>query len=175
MVKIGVSAAEDPKHGWRVPASKMSKDTFNPIRNILESMDLKPNPRKKMISLSIGDPTVFGNLKPDEVIVEAVRESLVSQRANFGSQSTYGSPNHNLLFFSFPPPLPPRVEQDSGRYNGYTSSVGYPEAREAVAEHVSYPGAEITAEDVVLCSGCSCSLDLAISVLADPGDNILVR
>ncbi len=65
--------------------------------------------------------------------------------------------------------------QDSGRYNGYTSSVGYPEAREAVAEHVSCPGAELTAEDVVICSGCSCSLDLAISVLADPGDNILVR
>lgn len=124
---------------WKVPASRLAKETFNPIRNILETMDLKPNPKKKMISLSIGDPTVFGNLKPDDVVVESVRESL-----------------------------------ESGRYNGYASSVGYPEAREAVADHVSCPGAEITAEDVVLCSGCSCSLDLCISVLADPGDNILI-
>jgi aspartate/methionine/tyrosine aminotransferase len=29
-------------------------------------------------------------------------------------------------------------------------------------------------QDVVLCSGCSCALDLAISVLVNPGQNILV-
>lgn len=29
-------------------------------------------------------------------------------------------------------------------------------------------------QDVVLCSGCSCALDLAITVLANPGQNILV-
>ena len=40
----------------------MAKKTFNPIRNIVESINLKPNPEKEMISLSIGDPTIFGNL-----------------------------------------------------------------------------------------------------------------
>ena len=40
----------------------MATKTFNPIRNIVESIDLKPNPEKEMISLSIGDPTTFGNL-----------------------------------------------------------------------------------------------------------------
>ena len=29
-------------------------------------------------------------------------------------------------------------------------------------------------QDIVLCSGCSCALDLCISVLANPGQNILV-
>ena len=29
-------------------------------------------------------------------------------------------------------------------------------------------------QDVILCSGCSCALDLCISVLANPGQNILV-
>ncbi len=111
-MKIVVSSDEEhPGRGWRVPSSRLAKETFNPIRNILETMNLRPNPRKKMISLSIGDPTVFGNLRPDEVVVEAVKESL-----------------------------------DSGKYNGYASSVGYPEAREAVADHVSCPGAEITGE-----------------------------
>lgn len=124
---------------WKVGSSRLAKNTFNPIRNILETMDLKPNPKKKMISLSIGDPTVFGNLKPDEVILEAVKESL-----------------------------------DSGKYNGYASSTGYPEAREAVAEHVATSASPLTGEDVVLCSGCSCALDLCISALADPGQNILI-
>lgn len=40
-----------------------------------------------------------------------------------------------------------------------------------MAEHV---GDNITADDVILCSGCSCSLDLCISALSNPGDNILV-
>ena len=29
-------------------------------------------------------------------------------------------------------------------------------------------------EDVILCSGCSCSLDLCIAALANPGQNILI-
>ena len=53
---------------WRpLAAADLAKNTFNPIRNILETMVIKPNPEKKMISLSIGDPTVFGNLAPHQV------------------------------------------------------------------------------------------------------------
>ena len=48
------------------------------------------------------------------------------------------------------------------------------EARAAVAKHISVPGGEVTEEDVILCSGCSCALDIAISTLADDGQNILV-
>ncbi len=43
-----------------------------------------------------------------------------------------------------------------------------------MANHVSCSGAQLTEEDVVLCSGCSCALDLCISALADAGDNILI-
>jgi tyrosine aminotransferase len=44
-----------------------------------------------------------------------------------------------------------------------------------VAKHINKnPNLSITADDVILCSGCSCSLDLCISVLANAGDNILV-
>ena len=35
-------------------------------------------------------------------------------------------------------------------------------------------GNDITADDVVIVSGCSCALDLAITSIANPGDNILV-
>jgi tyrosine aminotransferase len=54
---------------------------------------------------------------------------------------------------------------------GYAPSTGYLEARKAVAEHI---GDGIGPEDVILCSGCSCSLDLCISAVANPGQNILV-
>merc|ERR1719370_1174040 len=124
---------------WKVNASIVAKNTFNPIRDLLETMTIVPNPEKKMISLSIGDPTVFGNLLPAKEVVDAVHAALDSQKCN-----------------------------------GYGPSTGSVEARTAVAKHVSVPGGELTSDDVILCSGCSCALDIAISTLADDGQNILV-
>ena len=42
---------------WSVAASDMANNTFNPIRAIIESMKLTPNPEKAMIALSIGKST----------------------------------------------------------------------------------------------------------------------
>ena len=67
---------------WKVRASIVAKNTFNPIRNILETMSIAPNPEKKMISLSIGDPTVFGNLLPAREVVDAVHKALDSEKCN---------------------------------------------------------------------------------------------
>jgi tyrosine aminotransferase len=136
---MNLNKLEMKRTNWNAKASIVAKNTFNPIRNILETIDITPNPQKKMISLSIGDPTVFGNLKPAKEVVEAVTASLLA-----------------------------------GVNNGYGPSTGFLPAREAVAKHVSVPGGEVTAEDVILCSGCSCALDIAISTLAEDGQNILV-
>jgi len=127
------------RRSWSVTASNYARNTFNPIRAIIESMKLTPNPEKPMIALSIGDPTVFGNLSPPCEAIEAVVESVRSTQ-----------------------------------FNGYAPSTGYEESRSAVATYVSIPGATVEAKDVILCSGCSCALDLCISVLANPGQNILV-
>lgn len=43
------------KARWSVKPSDMSNNTFNPIRAIVDSMKVKPNPDKTMISLSIGE------------------------------------------------------------------------------------------------------------------------
>lgn len=120
-------------------ASDLARNTFNPIRTVVESMKLAPNPEKPMIALSIGDPTVFGNLVPPDEVIGAVVKSVQSMK-----------------------------------YNGYAPSTGYEEARNAVASYVSVANATVEAKDIVLCSGCSCALDLCISVLANPGQNILV-
>lgn len=58
--------------------------------------------------------------------------------------------------------------------NGYLPSFGSPAARRAVATYSSRPGAEVTEDDIILASGCSGALELAISVLVNEGENILV-
>ncbi|XP_076062960.1 tyrosine aminotransferase-like [Oratosquilla oratoria] len=73
---------------WKVEASCYAKKTFNPIRNIVENLVIVPNPEKQMIALSIGDPTVFGNLVPAEEITEAVVDSIRSGKYNGYAPST---------------------------------------------------------------------------------------
>jgi len=124
---------------WEVPSSTMAKNTLNPIRKIVDEMKLTPNPQKEMIALSIGDPTVFGNLPIAEEAISAIIQSTQEQKCN-----------------------------------GYAPSIGYEKSRAAVAEYESCPESPLTAKDIVLTSGCSGALDLAISVLANPGQNILI-
>ncbi|XP_034445184.1 tyrosine aminotransferase [Hippoglossus hippoglossus] len=124
---------------WEVKPSEMANNTLNPIRSIVDEMKLTPNRDKPMIALSIGDPTVFGNLPTDQVVLQAVKDAV-----------------------------------DSQKFNGYAPSVGYLKSRQALANFYSCPEAPLEAEDVILTSGCSHAIDLAISVLCNPGDNILV-
>lgn len=42
------------RQSWSVKASDQARRTFNPIRDLVESMKLTPNPEKPMIALSIG-------------------------------------------------------------------------------------------------------------------------
>lgn len=136
-------ALQRQEHGrrrrWNVRASQMATSTVNPIRAVVENMKLEPNASKEMISLSIGDPTIFGHLKPCEEIIKAVNSSVYSYK-----------------------------------YNGYAPSTGHAEPREAVARFCSRPGATLEGKDVILTSGCSQALELAICVLANPGQNLLV-
>ncbi|XP_046737419.1 tyrosine aminotransferase [Diprion similis] len=127
------------RNSWNIEASHIAKNTFNPIRSIVENIVTEPNPNKLMIALSIGDPTTFGNLKPAREVIEAVKESI-----------------------------------ESGLFNGYAPSTGYQKAREAVAEYSSNEFVKVDPKDVILCSGCSCALDLCITALARPGQNILI-
>ncbi|XP_055597907.1 tyrosine aminotransferase [Uranotaenia lowii] len=122
---------------WNVPISEFAKLTHNPIRAIVEGLNIAPNPAKPFIALSIGDPTTFGNLQPPEEIKNAVREA---------------------------------VDKNS---NGYGPAAGFLDARQAVAEYVAHQG-DVSANDVILCSGCSSALDLCLSALAGRGQNILI-
>lgn len=71
----------DDDHWKPIPASRSARNTINPIRRIVDRMKITPNPAKDMISLSIGDPTHYGNMLPPvealEAIVEAVQQPTV--------------------------------------------------------------------------------------------------
>uniref|UniRef100_A0A3Q3WNJ9 Tyrosine aminotransferase n=1 Tax=Mola mola TaxID=94237 RepID=A0A3Q3WNJ9_MOLML len=131
--------AKSRRQRWDVKPSEMANNTLNPIRAIVDGMKLTPNPEKSMIALSIGDPTVFGNLPTDDAVLEAMKDAITSQK-----------------------------------FNGYAPSVGYLKSRQALANFYRCPEAPLEAEDVILTSGCSQAIDLAISVLCNAGDNILV-
>ena len=74
MEKQTVNGIEDV---WLpIQASKCAKNTINPIRRIVDRMNIASNPKKDMISLSIGDPTHYGNMLPPIEALEAVIEAL---------------------------------------------------------------------------------------------------
>ena len=59
-------------------------------------------------------------------------------------------------------------------HNGYVPSVGIAPAREAVAADYATRGMPVSADRVVLTSGTSEGIELALSALANPGDEVLV-
>lgn len=61
-----------------------------------------------------------------------------------------------------------------GGHNGYTASIGIPEARDAVAADYTRRGMPVSPDRVVLTSGTSEGIELALGALADEGDEVLV-
>ena len=103
-------------------------------------MKIDPNPAKKLIPLTIGDPTLHGN---------------------------YLAPDHIL----------PRIQEvlQSHKFNGYPHACGIQEARESIARTHSIRRHPVSYEDVVLTCGCSQAIEMAISVLSNPGEhNVLI-
>ncbi|HCH37890.1 MAG TPA: aminotransferase class I/II [Acidobacteria bacterium] len=58
--------------------------------------------------------------------------------------------------------------------NGYTSSPGIESAREAVADDFTVRGLKIPADRVLLTMGTSEGIELALTALVDPGEEVLV-
>ncbi|CEP01204.1 Tyrosine aminotransferase [Plasmodiophora brassicae] len=88
---------------------------------------------------------------------------------SIGDPSTFG----NL------PPSPVACESlravlDAGRHHGYPPSIGYADARAAVASWHNTPESPLTANDVVLASGGSGAIDLCMTALLNPGDSLLI-
>jgi len=59
-------------------------------------------------------------------------------------------------------------------HNGYVPSAGIEPARRAVADEYSRRGVPVTPDRVVITSGTSEGIDLALTTLVDPGEEVLV-
>ena len=60
MEQIDGSQKQRRQHtSWIVEASDIARNTFNPIRSIVDGMKLTPNPDLPMIALSIGKYLYF--------------------------------------------------------------------------------------------------------------------
>lgn len=130
-----------------IKASRVAQRTRNPIRSIVDTLQVSPNPQKDFISLALGDPTTFGNFKLDSRYFLKLKSSCVQ------------AVQKKLLSFES---------------NGYPPSIGTETARAALASFYTCPEAPLTSKDILLASGCSDALNLCIGVLANEGQNILL-
>ncbi|CAO1417158.1 unnamed protein product [Diamesa hyperborea] len=122
---------------WDVTTTDFGRLTVNPIRKLTERERVTPNPDKEVITLQVGDPTVFGNFPPPKECIDAIKKAF------------------DVDNFSYDP------------------SAGMLASRQAVAEYCAHQG-NVTADDVILTSGCSMALEICFRALAQEGENILI-
>jgi alanine-synthesizing transaminase len=104
------------------------------------------------------------------IVVEAKKVEAAGRRVrylNIGDPIQFGfkTPRHLIEAVE-------RAMRDG--HNGYVPSAGIEPARTAVAQEYTRRGMPVTADRVVVTQGTSEGIELALSVLADPGDEVLV-
>ncbi|KAE8911009.1 hypothetical protein PF005_g1636 [Phytophthora fragariae] len=134
-----VETKQQAKPQWNIQPSDFSKLCNNPIRKIVDNIKKPATSTKELIPLSLGDPTVFGNLHCPDVLVNAIVRHTRSMQ-----------------------------------HNGYIHSAGSGAARAAIAQRYGNARAPLTPDDVIITSGCSGAIDIAVRGLLNPGDNILL-
>jgi alanine-synthesizing transaminase len=104
------------------------------------------------------------------IVAEARKVEAAGRRVrylNIGDPIVFG--------FQTPPHLIEAVDRAMRNGdNGYAPSVGILPAREAVAAECASRGMPVTADRVVLTAGTSEGIELALTALAGPGDEVLV-
>ena len=96
---------------WVVSASREARETHNPIRVVVERIKVKPNPSLELIRLSIGDPTLFGNLPPSDTVVESVVRELTSGQ-HHSMESVCGSlPSREAVAEKYSTPSNPVIPE----------------------------------------------------------------
>jgi alanine-synthesizing transaminase len=120
---------------------------------------IRPSPRVDTFTYAIRN-----------IVVEAKKVEARGQTVRY---LNIGDPVH----FGFQPP-PHLIEAVSRAmrdgHNAYTPSAGIASAREAVAADYDARGMPVSADRVVLTSGTSEGIELALFALADAGDEVLV-
>lgn len=141
-----------------VRISDYARLTSNSLREVKFDLKMKSNPAKQEITFQLGDPSIFGNFPPakgDEI---------------FFATSLLKNIKEMFIYLETIDALKNSVELDKYCYN---AAWGRQDAREAVVEYSQHHG-NLTADDVVLTSGCSHAIEMCILTLVSPGENLLI-
>src|SRR5690349_17795283 len=126
------------------------------------SSSLSPFPVARRVS---GFTYAIRNIVAEAKKVEAAGRAV--KYLNIGDPIPFG--------FKTPPHLVDAVDRAMrDGHNGYTPSPGIQSAREAVANDFVRRGMPVSADRVILTSGTSEGIELALGALADAGDEVLV-
>jgi alanine-synthesizing transaminase len=117
------------------------------------------------------NPRISGFVYAIRNIVAEARKVEASGRKvqylNIGDPIIFG--------FRTPPHMVEAVERAMrAGENGYAPSVGIPAAREAVAAECNQRGMPMSPDRVVITSGTSEGIELALTAMAGPGDDVLI-
>lgn len=74
---------KNSENEWNFPLTKFAASTINPHRLMAESSKIVPNPSKKIITLQMGDPTIFGNFARPQQAVDAIKQSVERDRFSY--------------------------------------------------------------------------------------------
>lgn len=129
--------------------NERAKNTSNPIRKIVDAMRSDKVSEKSFLPLSIGDPTIDGNLLPPPNVDEALKKTIDSHKAN-----------------GYPPSVGFPASRDAiARYwrNNFMDQIP-----EAERPHL------VKGETCVITSGASHALEMAICAVCGVGDSLLL-
>ncbi|OLY83689.1 Tyrosine aminotransferase [Smittium mucronatum] len=111
-------------------------------------------------------------------LVEGSKDVFETEESNLPViNMSIGDPTIFGNFKTHPLVLEATIEQfQSYKYNGYNNSTGLTSARAAIAKEYSEPehSVNFTQNDVFVTCGCSGAVEISISSLCSPGDNILI-
>ncbi|CBZ26087.1 putative tyrosine aminotransferase [Leishmania mexicana MHOM/GT/2001/U1103] len=127
-----------------ITSSKHAQRTLQPLNSLTDNM--KPSrSTKSNLRLSIGDPTVDGNLQVPVIVTEAIVDVV-----------------------------------RSGKFNGYPPTVGADNLRQVVSTYwcrfcqTKSRQEQLKGENVIITSGVSQAIVIALTALCNEGDNILM-
>lgn len=68
---------------WNVQLSQFGKVTVNPFRQMAENSKVVPNPKKSVVTLQLGDPTIFDNFKRPQAAFEAIKQAIDKDKFSY--------------------------------------------------------------------------------------------
>lgn len=125
---------------------------------------------------SVGTQLTAAGTMSIRAVIDRLNSSVDASATRPVVQLAQGDPTASACFQTTPEAEDAVVDAlRSRKHNGYSPTIGVPHARSAIAEYLSRDlPYELSPDDIYLTSGCVQAVEIMVSVLAQPGANILL-